>query len=356
MSPTSWFRSWHGAPSDPKWRTVARKAGVRPGDVVAVVWELLDRASRSDDRGSIEGFSAEIIADTMGYDPDEVARIVDALREIGALEGDRFSTWDRYQPKREDPTSTERVRAFRAQGNAVQHTETSTAPLKQNGTQRNTVKRNETLEKIREETEKRREPTKVGSSEEGMPTFVGPTSTQASAELAASTKIEHEPKAAARRTRVRPHLVAFDPTKLPEPVFGLYCRIVMCRWTLDNVPEKSARESAEIAEWLVAERQATSEAFDRWLTWWWHDPDSIGAKHRTRPWPKNVKSTWDTALLARPAAGAQDPRFTQRELAAGAGVPLTPAQVQARAFRAEVREMREKLENGGQVDASRLLG
>jgi len=26
-----WFRSWHGAPNDPKWLVIARKAGVAPG-------------------------------------------------------------------------------------------------------------------------------------------------------------------------------------------------------------------------------------------------------------------------------------------------------------------------------------
>ena len=31
-----WFRSHHGAPLDPKWILIARKAGVRPVDVAGI--------------------------------------------------------------------------------------------------------------------------------------------------------------------------------------------------------------------------------------------------------------------------------------------------------------------------------
>ena len=76
---TDWFRSWHGAPTDPKWRTIARRASVRPGDVFAVVSCLWDRASQAKERGSIAGYDHEVIADALGYEPDEVERIINAL-------------------------------------------------------------------------------------------------------------------------------------------------------------------------------------------------------------------------------------------------------------------------------------
>ena len=110
-----WFRLWHGAPTDPKWRTIARRASVRPGDVWAVVSVLMDRASQAEDRGSVAGFDAEITADALGFDVDEVQRVVDALADKGVIVNGRLAAWEKYQPKRERPqdVSTERVKAFR---------------------------------------------------------------------------------------------------------------------------------------------------------------------------------------------------------------------------------------------------
>lgn len=56
---TEWFRSWHGAPTDPKWLGIAKRSGVAPGIAVAVAWALMDRASQAADRGSIDGYDAE---------------------------------------------------------------------------------------------------------------------------------------------------------------------------------------------------------------------------------------------------------------------------------------------------------
>lgn len=39
-----WFRSHHGAPTDPKWQVIARRAKVTPAEVVALFWLLLDYA------------------------------------------------------------------------------------------------------------------------------------------------------------------------------------------------------------------------------------------------------------------------------------------------------------------------
>jgi hypothetical protein len=110
---TDWFRSWHGAPTDPKWRTIARRASVRPGDVFAVISCLWDRASQAQERGSIAGYDCEIIADGLGYDPDEVVRIIGALADKGVIAGDRIVAWEKYQPKREDEGAADRAKQFR---------------------------------------------------------------------------------------------------------------------------------------------------------------------------------------------------------------------------------------------------
>lgn len=121
---TEWFRSWHGAPTDPKWLGVARKAGVASGIAVAVAWALMDRASQAEMRGSIEGYDADGLACFFGCEAEQVDAIVAAMDEKGILVDGRFSNWEKRQPKRED-NSTERVRKHRERAKSqLEHDET----------------------------------------------------------------------------------------------------------------------------------------------------------------------------------------------------------------------------------------
>lgn len=115
-----WFRSYHGAPTDPKWLSIARRAKVLPGQVASVVWAMFDYASQhEEDRGSIAGFDAEAICDFFGYEPKDVEAIIAALRDKRIITGDRFTAWDKRQPKREDPTAADRKRAQREREKAA---------------------------------------------------------------------------------------------------------------------------------------------------------------------------------------------------------------------------------------------
>lgn len=122
-----WFRSWHGAPTDPKWLGIARKAGVAPGIVAAIVWALLDRASQASVRGSIAGYDADGLACFMGCEVEQVESVIAIMHEKGILTESSFTGWEKHQPKRED-SSTERVKAHRerneTQCNATQPAET----------------------------------------------------------------------------------------------------------------------------------------------------------------------------------------------------------------------------------------
>ncbi|MDM9644487.1 hypothetical protein [Rhizobium sp. S163] len=124
-----WFRSWHGAPTDPKWLGIARRAGVAPGIAVAVAWALMDRASQSSDRGSIAGYDAEGLAYFYGCEPEQVEAIVSAMADKGMITDGRFSSWEKRQPKREDGAA-ERAREWRerkrTQANASAATDTDT--------------------------------------------------------------------------------------------------------------------------------------------------------------------------------------------------------------------------------------
>jgi hypothetical protein len=94
-----WWRSWHGAPTDPKWLAIAKRAGVPCGIAVAVGWALLDRASQAEDRGSITGYDAEALAVFFGCDEAQVVKIVAGMRGKGMLDGDRFAAWDKRQAR-----------------------------------------------------------------------------------------------------------------------------------------------------------------------------------------------------------------------------------------------------------------
>ncbi len=132
---TSWFRSWHGAPTDNKWLVIAAKAKVKPGIVSAVAWALLDHASQADDRGSVKEFDAETYAAFSGFDETDVQSVISAMIAKGVITDEgRLAAWEKRQPKREDETNTERVREFRkrksvtsdnvTQCNAMEHTVT----------------------------------------------------------------------------------------------------------------------------------------------------------------------------------------------------------------------------------------
>lgn len=109
---TQWFRSWHGAPTDPKWLGIGRKAGVAPGIVAAIVWALLDRASQASERGSIAGYDADGIACFMGCEPEQVVQIIALMHDKGILTDNVFTGWDKHQPKREDGAA-ERAKEWR---------------------------------------------------------------------------------------------------------------------------------------------------------------------------------------------------------------------------------------------------
>ena len=113
-----WFRSWHGAPTDPKWLMIAARAKVLPGMVVAVAWALFDRASSAEDRGSIAGFDPESFACFTGFETAQIEAIVAAMRDKGVIAGERLANWEKRQTKHErerapDPNVAERVRRSR---------------------------------------------------------------------------------------------------------------------------------------------------------------------------------------------------------------------------------------------------
>lgn len=117
-----WFRSYHGAPTDPKWRMIGKRAGVRPGDVAAIFWALMDFASQNDPRGSIDGFDSEELAIAFDFEQVDIDKVIQVLKDKGLIivtsHNVTLAAWDKRQPKREDGTAAERQKKRRLNKNA----------------------------------------------------------------------------------------------------------------------------------------------------------------------------------------------------------------------------------------------
>jgi hypothetical protein len=111
-----WFRVYHGMPTDPKWMLVAARAGngTAPGHVVAVWTMLLDHASSTKPRGSVESIDLEAIAAGLGWPHELVTAIYDALVARKHIIDGQVRTWAERNPAKFDATNAERQKKHRA--------------------------------------------------------------------------------------------------------------------------------------------------------------------------------------------------------------------------------------------------
>lgn len=134
---TDWVRLWHDMPTDPKWRTIARKSGQRVGDVIAVFnFLMVNASSNAVKRGTLCGFDIEDVATALDLSDADVQAIINAMQGK-VLDGDELTGWERRQPKRED-NSSGRVKAYRERKRSEHDAD------ERDGTQANAVKRNVT--------------------------------------------------------------------------------------------------------------------------------------------------------------------------------------------------------------------
>lgn len=125
-----WFRWHHGSVNDPKFGLVAKKAGARVGDVVAVWVLMLEQASANTERGVVGAVDCEATDFLLDADEGTTARILEAMQSRALLEGGRVTRWEHRQPKRErlDNTSTDRKRAQRERDKAPDDVNASVTP------------------------------------------------------------------------------------------------------------------------------------------------------------------------------------------------------------------------------------
>lgn len=117
MAGMDWFRWHHGSVTDPKFGLVAKKAGASTAEVLAVWACLLEEASQAEDRGNPGEIDFEALDCLLGLQDGKAKVIYEKMSDRGLLKGDgTVDAWERRQPKREreDNTSTDRSRTFRA--------------------------------------------------------------------------------------------------------------------------------------------------------------------------------------------------------------------------------------------------
>lgn len=127
-----WFRSWHGAPTDPKWLAIAQRTQtnaserITAGMVSAIFWSLLDHASQADPRGFVGRFDVESYAAFSGFSEAAISAVIHCLEEKKIITDGHLTEWEKRQPKREDG-SAERSKEWRerkrTQANAEEHRE-----------------------------------------------------------------------------------------------------------------------------------------------------------------------------------------------------------------------------------------
>lgn len=114
----SWVRLWHGMPTDPKWRTIARKSG-QPLPCVIAVFNLMmvNASSNTDERGSLHNWDDEDAAAALDMEAADVTAILAAMQGK-VLDGKALTGWNKRQPKREDANAASRKREQRSRETA----------------------------------------------------------------------------------------------------------------------------------------------------------------------------------------------------------------------------------------------
>ncbi len=156
-----WLRLWHDMPTDPKWRTIARKSGQPLACVIAVFNLVLVNASaNAEHRGTLRNWDNDDAAAALDMEPEAVAAIIAAM-DGKVIENNSLTGWDKRQPKREDGTAAERKAAWK----------------ERQGTQRNAQERNGTQGNApytETETEKKeKKESRIVSSETRAPESAG---------------------------------------------------------------------------------------------------------------------------------------------------------------------------------------
>jgi hypothetical protein len=137
---TQWLRLWHELPTDPKFKVVSKISKQPISLVLATYIFLLVDASQSVKRG-VTQCDAETISSALDCEIDQIEKILEAM-QTRLIDGNLIKNWDKRQVVREDDYSYERVKNHRVKLKSMD----KSFDMKRKETQRNAMKRNETLD------------------------------------------------------------------------------------------------------------------------------------------------------------------------------------------------------------------
>lgn len=105
------YKVLHGLPVDTKLGVIAKRAGLRRGEVLALWIALMDRASQGTPRGFIKDIDIEELATMLDFEAAQVEAALQAFRDKGAISAEnRLVDWEKIQKT----SSTLRTREHRA--------------------------------------------------------------------------------------------------------------------------------------------------------------------------------------------------------------------------------------------------
>lgn len=128
---TEWVRLWHDMPSDPKWRSIARKASASIAEVIAVFnFVMVNASANANERGRTHNLFADDLASALDMEEVRIEAILGAMTGKVLDSDGRLTGWEKRQPKRED-NSAERAKKWRherkrTQANAEERPDTDT--------------------------------------------------------------------------------------------------------------------------------------------------------------------------------------------------------------------------------------
>lgn len=253
----SWFRVYNGTINDTKWPRIARDSKQSVGAVVSVWMALLECASMSDDRGSVDDFSPEDIDVLYGYEDGTTDSIFQAMKARGLISPDnRLEAWAKRQsPESGDvgkpSTSTERVRRYRAKRSSKSDETLHETDETLHETDETPYKRRE--EKNREDNNIKYTPL-TPQGEQG----VGGGTTEQSSDVPPKAP-EPEADPPATDTSTAPQV----DTSHGNPAWKEFC-YVFSLWPIQQGKEKAWREYAYLrARHLVPESYALADIIER---------------------------------------------------------------------------------------------
>jgi hypothetical protein len=107
-----WFKIHHGYSSDSKLALVAHRHQIPRATINGIFLELLEYASKQEERGSLIGYNIEAGAFSMGITQELLNDVIVTLRNVTLVTCEKVVNWDKYQGGG-DSTAAERQRRHR---------------------------------------------------------------------------------------------------------------------------------------------------------------------------------------------------------------------------------------------------